>query len=97
MKSVKPKTVPVFRLTQPWQARFNFTAKDVVELFLNTNSHWFSDKSNSLHGKRAAARRVLMKHLVHGEDIATGDLIYVLNKFQKEWMEDNAIFGRVSP
>lgn len=93
----KKTSQPVFRLTPKWQPRFNFTAKDVVDLFLNVNRLWFSEKENAMYKKRARIRRVLMAYLTRGEDIAQKkEEIYALNKFQSEWLEHDAVFGRVT-
>jgi hypothetical protein len=80
----------VFRLSPEWQGRFNFTAEQVVNLFLDTNSMWFTDKDNALYGKRAEAHRALLYFLNTGEDISeTYGCTYVLSKFQSEWMGHN--------
>lgn len=87
MKKAKPKP-PVFRLTRP--ARFNFTAKDLVDLFLNTTEYWYSSKDNALYGKRARVRAVLMAYLTKNQDVAKDNSeIYALNKFQREWLSDD--------
>jgi hypothetical protein len=40
---------------------------------------------------------VLTKYLETGEDIADKkEMIYALNKFQREWLEDKPMFAKVT-
>lgn len=96
--SAKKKTpTPKFRLTPEYQAKYLFSPKDLVDLFLNETDHWYKAKDNDLYGKRAKARRVLMAYLTTGKDTAEEKgMIYVLNKFQREWLEDRPVFQRVT-
>ena len=92
MKRKKPR----FRLTPQYQARFTFSAQDVVRLFLNIHNDWFTTKENLMYGKRAQIRKVLLAYLLTGKDIADRkEEIYALNKFQSEFVDDNPVFGRV--
>jgi hypothetical protein len=91
------KKKPTYRLTPEYQGRFVFSAKDLVDLFLNETAHWYRTKDNGLYGKRSQVRRVLTKYLETGEDIADKkEMIYALNKFQREWLEDKPMFAKVT-
>lgn len=78
---------PNFKLTPKAAAKFNFSANDVVNLFLDATKHWYSDKENSLYKKRARIKSVLLRYLRNKEDSTkTYGETYALTKFRSEWM-----------
>ena len=83
---------PNFKMTPESAKRFNFSAEDVVDLFLKTTAHWYSDKENTLYGKRARVKRVLLKYLRTKEDTSKDyNESYALMKFSREWMGDGSV------
>jgi hypothetical protein len=93
---VQKKRKPRFRLTPKHQARFTFSAEDVVRLFLNIHNDWFTTPTNAMFGMRSQIRKVLLTYLLKNEDIAQRkEEIYALNKFQREFVEDECVFGRI--
>lgn len=72
-----------------------FTAKEVVNMFLDTCEHWFTMRENQLYGMKEECRTVLMEYVETGiqNDRNRFELGYVLDKFDNEWLGDeNHVF-----
>lgn len=68
-----------------------FSDKVVVEMFLEAVNRWFISSNNQLYGRRDECRTLLLNYLETGlSEQNDSSLIYVLDKFKREWCGDHA-------
>lgn len=73
--------------------RILYSAEDVADLFVNATRHWYEERTNDFFGRRVAVRNMIVTYLQTGKDTSVGPtMIYAMNKFQSEWMEEDGLF-----
>lgn len=82
-----------FKLSPNWQDQFNFDAIDLANLFVNKTKSWYDEEfvgefKQGLFGKKDAVFAVIVDFLENGKYPETVELIYALNKFCNEWLEE---------
>jgi len=74
--------------------------EDLVDLFLHATRHWYDDPENQLYDKREEVGIILLSYLGTRKDPTSElkdiGLIYALDKFQKEWLEEGGMFEEVN-
>lgn len=65
----------------------------VIKCFLICVSHWFTSPGNSLYGRRDEVEAELLRFMREKtEPESDPNLIYVVAKFQSEWLAENSFF-----
>jgi hypothetical protein len=90
--------------SRKWRSKQELTDEDVVTLFLKTQKHWFNPEMqipglprNSLCGKQEYAEAALMNFLETGNYPQNGELLYVVEKFEREWIgADDGMFEEIT-
>ena len=74
-------------------AQLELTDEELVDLFITTTNHWYTDSQNSLFGWENTVREFLIQCLEDPEHTSMDwPLIYVQGKFKNEWIEPKGIF-----